>query len=126
MYVDTITKKVGNTVYTRYLIRDSHWKNEKVRHRTIAHISRCSLEEIRAIRLALRYKGNIAEVLPDMDQIQTTHGLSVGAVKYNQIPEPRSMGSKLLTALSITLPKAIPSGGICVSTRKKLNLKRKK
>ena len=52
--------------------------------------------------------------------------IKVGGVKYNQIPEPRNMGSKLLTALSIALPKAIPSNGICVSTRKKLELKRKK
>lgn len=52
--------------------------------------------------------------------------IKVGGVKYNQIPEPRELGSKLLTALSITLPKAIPSNGICVSTRKKLELKRKK
>ena len=52
--------------------------------------------------------------------------IKVGGIKYNQIPEPRNMGSKLLTALSIALPKAIPSSGICVSTRKKLELKRKK
>jgi hypothetical protein len=49
-----------------------------------------------------------------------------GAVKYDQIPEPRELGSKLLKALSVTLPKAIPSSGICVSTRKKLEAKRKK
>lgn len=36
-----------------------------------------------------------------------------------KIPEPGNMGSKLLTALSITLPKTIPSSAICVSTRKK-------
>ena len=80
VYVDTITKKVGNKVYTRYLIRDSHWENGKVKHRTIANISKCSQEEIRAIRLALQYKGNIAEVLPDADEIQTSQGLSVGAL----------------------------------------------
>ncbi|MGC8497775.1 MAG: hypothetical protein ACP5NL_07265 [Thermoplasmata archaeon] len=49
-----------------------------------------------------------------------------GAVKYNQIPEPRELGSKLLSALSITLPKAIQSRGIKITTRKKLELKRKK
>ena len=38
VYVDTITKKVGNKVYTRYLIRDSHWENRKVKHRTIMNL----------------------------------------------------------------------------------------
>ena len=50
----------------------------------------------------------------------------MGAVTYNQIPEPRELGSQLLAALSVTLPKAIPNSGIKVSTRKKLKTKRKK
>ncbi len=52
--------------------------------------------------------------------------VQVGAVKYNQIPDPRDFDSKLLGALSITLPKAIPCSDIKISTRKKLELKRKK
>ena len=52
--------------------------------------------------------------------------VQVGAVKYNQIPEPREIGSKLLKALSVTLPKAIPCSDIKISTRKKLELKQKK
>ena len=50
----------------------------------------------------------------------------VDRVKYNQIPKPREMGSKLLNALSVTLPEAIPCSDVSVSTRKKLELKRKK
>ena len=42
-----------------------------------------------------------------------------------KIPEPGNMGSKLLTALSITLPKTIPDSGIQITTRKQLELKRK-
>jgi hypothetical protein len=52
--------------------------------------------------------------------------VQASAVKYNQIPEPRELGSKLLAALSVTLPKAIPCSGIQITTRKKLELKRKK
>ncbi|MGC8630754.1 MAG: IS1634 family transposase, partial [Thermoplasmata archaeon] len=80
MYVDIITKKVKDKIYTRYLIRDSHWENGKIKHATIANISKCSPEEIQAIRLALKYKGNISDVLKDSDEIQVTQGLSVGAV----------------------------------------------
>ena len=80
VYIDTNRKKVGDKVYTRYLIRDSHWENGKIKHDTIANISRCSPEEIEAIRLALRYKGNISEVLKDREEIKTTQGLSIGSV----------------------------------------------
>ncbi|EQD51689.1 hypothetical protein B1A_12966, partial [mine drainage metagenome] len=50
----------------------------------------------------------------------------VDKVKYNQIPKPREIGSKLLNALSVTLPKTISCSDTGVSTRKKLELKRKK
>ena len=80
VYVDIITRKIGGKTYTRYLIRDSHRENGKIKHRTIANISKCSPEEIQAIRLALKYKGNISDVLMDIDDIRSTQGLSVGAV----------------------------------------------
>ena len=80
VYVDVITKHVGEKVYTRYLIRDSHLENGKVKHRTIANISKCSPEEIQAIRLALKYKGNISSILTDKDDIVSRQGLSIGSV----------------------------------------------
>ena len=52
--------------------------------------------------------------------------VQVGAVKYSQIPDPREFDSKLLGALSVTLPKAIACSGTYISTRKNLELKRKK
>jgi transposase len=48
----------------------------------------------------------------------------VGAMVYNQIPEPRDLGLQLIDSLDITLPPAIQCRGINVATRKKLNLKR--
>ena len=41
---------------------------------------RHSPEEINAIRLALKYKGNVSEVLVDKDRIVSEQGMSVGAV----------------------------------------------
>ncbi len=52
--------------------------------------------------------------------------VQAGAVKYYQVPEPRELGSKLLSALSVALPKGIPCSGIQITMRKKLELKRKK
>jgi transposase len=39
---------------------------------------------------------------------------------FKVIPKPRSLGSKLLEALNIQLPKIIPDSGITISPRKKL------
>ena len=51
--------------------------------------------------------------------------VQVGAVKYSQIPGPREIGSKLISALSVSLPEAIPCSDVHISTRKKLELKQK-
>ncbi len=50
---------------------------------------------------------------------------NVGAVAYNQIPEPRDLGLELIDSLNIILSPAIQCRGVNVATRKKLNLKRK-
>ena len=80
MYIDTVKKHVKDKTYTRYLIRDSYLENGKVKHHTIANISKCSYEEILAIKLALKYKGNLSSLLVDRGDIKATTGLSVGSV----------------------------------------------
>ena len=60
MYVDrsTVRSKSGKS-YTRYLLRESYRENGKVKHRTIANLSKCKPQEIEAIRLALRHKADL-------------------------------------------------------------------
>ena len=65
MYVDISVLHRGNKTYTRALLRESYREGGKVKHRTIANISKCSLEEIEAIQLALRHKdalGNLGSI----------------------------------------------------------------
>ncbi len=59
MYVDTAKTKRGNKTYTRNLLRTSYRENGKVKHKTVLNLSICSQEEITAIKLALKYKGNL-------------------------------------------------------------------
>ena len=106
MYVDTITKKVGDKVYTRYLIRDSHLENGKVKHRTIANISKCSPEEIQAIKLALKYKENISDILMDKNEIVSKQGLSIGSVyTLNRVAQDlsivKALGNSDMAKLSL-------------------------
>jgi hypothetical protein len=75
MYVDTSHRKT----YTRYLLRDSFRKDGKVKHRTIASLSSCSHEEIVAIKLALKHKGDLAHLV-SLKQVKTREGLRIGAV----------------------------------------------
>ena len=63
MYVDISRPKQYGKVYTRYLLRESYRENGKVKQRIIANLSHCFSEEIKAIKLALKYKGNISDVL---------------------------------------------------------------
>ncbi|EQD55455.1 hypothetical protein B2A_05716, partial [mine drainage metagenome] len=80
MYVETGTSKIKGKTYTRTLIRESYRDGQKVRHRTVANISRCSPEEINAIKVALEYKGSLADHIIDQDDIDAAQGLSMGAV----------------------------------------------
>ena len=76
MYVDTSTSQ-GK--YVRYLLRENYRENGKIKHRTIANISRCSDEEIEAIRLALKHKKDLSSLVSLSDGVSLCQGLSVGA-----------------------------------------------
>ena len=80
MYIDIAHIKQNGKIYKRALLRESYREKGKVKHRTIANISKCSDEEISAIKLALKYKGDLTKVGSFKDNIQSKQGLSVGAI----------------------------------------------
>ena len=63
MFVDSCTTTINDKVYTRHLLRTTFRKDGKIQHETVANVSRCSDEEIAAMKLALRHKGNLAELV---------------------------------------------------------------
>lgn len=79
MYVDSSSVSANGKTYTRHLLRTSFRANGKVTHRTIANISACSDEEIAAIKLALKHKGNLS-ALGSIDNVRTTTDKRIGAV----------------------------------------------
>jgi len=79
VYVDTSYTSQGGRIYARYLLRDSYRQDGKVKHRTIANLSACSAEEIAAIKLALKYKGDLAHLV-NIKEIGTKEGMRIGAV----------------------------------------------
>ena len=77
MFIETIPSQ-GK--YSTILLRESFREGGKVKHRTIANLSKCSEDEIEAIKLAFKHKKNLAEI-DSINNIITLHqGLSVGAV----------------------------------------------
>jgi hypothetical protein len=81
MYVDTAKTVLRGKTYYRHLLRDSYRENGKVKHNTIANLSRCSEEEIEAIKLALKYKGQLAEI-GSVHTVEIKQGMRIGAVCF--------------------------------------------
>jgi transposase len=77
MYIET-SHSCGK--YTRHLLRESFREGAKVKHRTIANLSGCSTEELEAMRLALKYKGDLTALGSVRSDIGLRQGVSVGAV----------------------------------------------
>ncbi|MDO9530413.1 MAG: IS1634 family transposase [Syntrophales bacterium] len=80
MYIDESESYQNGRVYTRALLRTSYRKDGKVKHDTIGNLSHCKREEIEAIRLALKHKGNLTELASVSDDITTHEGSSIGGV----------------------------------------------
>lgn len=80
MYVSRASWPSANgKSYPSIYLRESYRVGDQVRKRNIANLTHCDPNEIAAIELALKHKGNLA-VLGSLDSIQLRQGLSVGAV----------------------------------------------
>jgi transposase len=79
MFIDDATFTRHGKTYRRVLLRNSYRFNGQVRHDTLANLSHCSDDEIRAIKLALKHKGQLTHV-GDLREVGTRQGLAVGAV----------------------------------------------
>ena len=80
MYIDSSSVSRNGKTYTRHLLRESYREEGKVKHRTFANLSHCSLEEIEAMRLALRHKKDLSLLGVSKESIKLKQGLSVGSV----------------------------------------------
>ena len=78
MYLSTHKKKVKDKIYISYSLRTSYRDTKgKVRHKHIANLPKCTDEEIKALRLALTFKGKLEE-LGSIEDISITNESSFG------------------------------------------------
>ena len=80
MYISRASWPSSNgKTYPSIYLRQSYRDGPHVRKRNIANLTHCDPQEIAAIELALRFKGNLA-ALGSLDKVHLSQGLSVGAV----------------------------------------------
>jgi transposase len=79
MHIDSAYFTRHGKNYRRHLLRDSFRENGKVKHHTLANLSHCTEEEISALKLALRHKGDLAHLV-NIKEVNTRQGLRIGAV----------------------------------------------
>lgn len=83
MYLDIGKVTVKGRVYSRCLLRESYREQGKVKHRTIANLSKCSDEEIAAMKFAFEHKHDLDGLKKHATAIEpytTCQGASIGAV----------------------------------------------
>jgi Transposase DDE domain len=80
MFIDDATFTRQGKSYRRVLLRNSYRVNGQVRHDTLANLSHCSNEEIQALKLALKHKGQLTQLGVLSEEVRTQQGLAVGAV----------------------------------------------
>lgn len=79
MYLDSSTVTRNGKSYTRHLLRTSFRDTGKVKHKTLANLSDCAAEEITAIKLALKHKGELTS-LASIRDVTAVLGKRIGAV----------------------------------------------
>lgn len=108
MFIDDSTYTRHSKTYRRVLLRNSYRAHGKVRHDTIANLSKCSNEEIQALKLALKHKDRLAELSVLDDNLAAQQGLAVGAVwALNQVAKQlgitQALGRSRMATLTLWL-----------------------
>src|SRR5690242_2937434 len=97
MSLDRAQVRLRCKTYTRILLRQSYLHEGKVKHRTVANLSKASAQEIEAISLALKHKHDLSQLTaelspgakpdlgaepPSRAEVMLRQGESVGAVAF--------------------------------------------
>lgn len=81
MHIDDQTYTVNGKTYRRTLLRNSYRRDGRICHDTIANLSKCGDDEIKAMKFALANKKDL-EALATVsgEKVRTRQGLTIGAV----------------------------------------------
>jgi hypothetical protein len=79
MYLTELRSPFKDTTYRCILLRETYRAGGKVKNRTLADLSHCTLGEIEAIRLALAHKSDLTVLGSLPEAVEVREGLSIGA-----------------------------------------------
>jgi hypothetical protein len=80
MHIDDCTYTSNGKTYRRVLLRDSYRQDGKVKHTTIANLTKCSDQEIEAIKIALKNSEAIINADHHIKELHLQQDVSVGAL----------------------------------------------
>ncbi len=80
MFIDDQTYERDGKTYRRVLMRNSFRSGGRVLHETVANLSKCDDEEIEALKLALKHKGELQALTVVSEDVSTKQGQSIGAL----------------------------------------------
>ncbi len=81
MYITRPTRASSNgKIYETVLLRESFRQDGRVKNRTLANLTHCKPEEIAAIELALKHKGDLSALASLSESVELEQGPSVGGV----------------------------------------------
>ena len=120
-----LVEKGFRTMKTGYLeTRPIYVRKEK---RTRGHVFVVMLAYVMIQELQKIWSGVDIEVQEGVTELSSISNIEIiiEGIKYNQIPEPRALGKKLLDLAGVKLPNSIPNKNGKVATIKKLPQRRK-
>ncbi len=82
IFVDSSTTRLNGKTYARHFLRETYREDGKVKHRTLANLTHSKPEEVEAVRLALKHKGDLVRILASAGEVgpELRQGPSVGAI----------------------------------------------
>lgn len=98
MHIDTATTSIKGKSYTRTLLRETYREKGKIKHRTIANLSKCSKEEIEALKLVLKQKKDLSKLQALCDtanKVTTEQNVGQGPEKL-KVKQGLSIGSVVM------------------------------
>ena len=108
MYIDICETTVNNKKYRRVLLRESYFEAGKTKKKTIANLSKCAEEDIKAIQLALQINRGEIDLNTICEELEFKQGLVIGAVYVlneiaKQLNISQMLGKKRIAKLALWL-----------------------
>lgn len=100
-----------------------HLEKRTRAHALVVMLAYHIIKELRARWQPLNI--TVEEGITELSHLCSTEVHITGQRPYHTIPAPRDLSAQLLEAAQVRLPRRLPSTGIVVATKKRLQTKRK-